>query len=123
MPSSLIYSGVQNPRQPGQAINPENSVSIPLGGMLFQWSPLQLTNFTMDLYGGNGTVELLGPSSLVNSALILNKPNSNLINDGTMRLQDSQLTVDGSLAGYGSIIATQGSYHLASSSIGSARLQ
>jgi hypothetical protein len=41
MPSSLIYSGVQNPRQPGQAVNPENSVSIPLGGMLFQWSPLQ----------------------------------------------------------------------------------
>ena len=71
MPTSMIYSSVPNPPPPGPGQHPENSLAIPVNGQLFQWSPLRLTNFTinMDDNGFGGTVELIGPSSLVNSTL------------------------------------------------------
>ena len=115
MPASVIRTG---PGVPGGINNASGDfIDLPLGGNFLQWSPLQLTDYGIEM-DGTGTVELIGPSSLVNnSSLILTGPEANLINDGTMRLQHSQVTVDGSLAGYGSVIATQGSTITASSTV------
>lgn len=110
MPAPVILS--PNPANPHP-----NGLGLPLGGELLQWGPFQMTNYNLDMYGGAGTVEVIGPSSLLNSTLTLDGPNANLINDGTMRLQHSQLMINGSLAGTGAVVATQGSTITASSTV------
>jgi hypothetical protein len=77
-----------------------------------------MLDYTLDMYGGYGTVEVTGPSYLLNSSLIFEGLESNLVNDGTMGLVNSQLTISGgSLAGTGAVIATQGSTITAASSV------
>jgi hypothetical protein len=83
---------------------------VVIGGMFETWSPVRLTNYTIDAYGGPGTVEITGASSLVNSTLKMDGPNDNLLNEGLMTLQNSQLNLNNSsLSGSGMILATQGS--------------
>jgi hypothetical protein len=103
MSSSQVFTGnpVPNPLHP-------NVEFAPIGGMFEQWSPVRLTNYTIDAYGA-GTVQILGSSSLVNSTLEMQGPNDNLLNEGLMTLQNSQLDINGSLAGSGMILATGGS--------------
>ena len=110
MPDSVILNGITGAHPGGIGNFFGNDLDLQLAGGLFEFSPFSLTDHTIDFSGGYGTVEVLGPSSLVdNSALILGGPNANLINDGKMRLQHAQLTIGGSLAGTGSVIAMQGS--------------
>jgi hypothetical protein len=103
MSSSMIYSGI-----PGSSNPHAHGIGISIGGMFEQWSPLRLTNYTIDAYGA-GTVQVLGSSSLVNSTLEMQGPNDNLLNEGLMVLQNSQLDINGSIAGNGMILATGGS--------------
>jgi hypothetical protein len=81
MPSPIIHNG---PNPPGGEDNPSGDLlAIGIGGQIQQWKPPQLTNFGIDAYG-TGTIELIGPSSLVNASLNITGQNSNLVNDGTM---------------------------------------
>jgi hypothetical protein len=50
-----------------------NGLGSPLGGELLQWGPFQMTNYALDMYGGPGTVELIGASALVNSSFTLDR--------------------------------------------------
>ena len=106
MPSSQVFTGISVPNPVLGHTNVENSL---IGGMFFEWSPLRLTNYTIEAYGGDGTIEVLGSSSLVNSTMEMQGAGSNLLNEGLMTLQNSQLDINGSLAGSGMILATQGS--------------
>jgi hypothetical protein len=65
--------------------------------------------YFVDMYGGDGTIELDGTSTLVNSTLELQGGGASLLNNGLMTLQHSALDVDGGLVGHGMILATQGS--------------
>jgi hypothetical protein len=110
MSSSQVFTGnpVPNPLHP-------NVEFAPIGGMFEQWSPVRLTNYTIDAYGA-GTVQILGSSSLVNSTLEMQGPNDNLLNEGLMTLQNSQLDINGSLAGSGMILASGSTITVNSSS-------
>ena len=106
MSSSQILTGVS---VPNPVIGRTNVENMALGGMFLGWSPLRLTNYTIDAYGGDGTVQVLGSSSLVNSTIYMQGAGSNLLNEGLMTLQNSQLDINGSLSGNGMILATGGS--------------
>jgi hypothetical protein len=103
MSSSMIYSGI-----PGSSNPHAHGIGISIGGLFEQWSPLRLTNYAIEATG-TGTVQVLGSSSLVNSTLEMDGPGSNLLNEGLMTLQNSQLDINGSISGSGMILATGGS--------------
>jgi hypothetical protein len=103
MSSSVIYSGI-----PGSSNPHATGMGISIGGLFLGWSPLRLTNYTIDT-NGVGTVETTGTSSLVNSTLGMQDAGSNLLNEGLMTLQNSALDINGGLAGSGMILATGGS--------------
>ena len=86
-----------------------NAAALPLSGDFLAWNGVNLSNYSVNMFG-SGTLELTGPSSLVNSTLELQGPNGNLLNEGLMTLQNSQLDlINDSLAGRGMILATGGS--------------
>jgi hypothetical protein len=86
-----------------------NAISLPLAGEYLSWGQIQATNYTVGMYGGDGTIEMDSPSKLVNSTFDLQGAGANLLNNGEMTLQQSQLEVDGGLVGSGSVNAMQGS--------------
>lgn len=75
----MIFSG-----SPGHT-----SSSIPIGGLNELWYPFQLTNYTLNMTGGAGSVTTAGASSLVNSTF--NLTNSTLVTDVNMTLNHSTL--------------------------------
>jgi hypothetical protein len=98
-PASVIETGT-----PGA----QNTISLPLGGNVLEWSPFALTDFTLNMFGGPGSVVTIGDSELSQGSALNLSTGENLINFGDMVVDNSQLTVGGALAGSGTVTGVQG---------------
>jgi hypothetical protein len=62
-----------------------NSAALPLSGNFLPWNGVDMTNYTVNMFGP-GAIELTGTSSLVKSTLEMQGPNGNLLNESLMTL-------------------------------------
>jgi len=78
------------------------SQSIPLGGLNLLWWPFQLTNYTLTMTGGAGSVIVSGASSLTNSSFTL--AGSTVVTNANMTMSHSYLAA-AKIDGVASVVA------------------